>query len=262
MKSSSHLFLALLFASATSFVRGEVVEGPIVRGPTGNFYQVILNFGITWDSAKFEAESRFHGQSGHLATITSAGEHQFVLSLASAFNLPFPSEVWLGGFQQSGGEEPGGGWTWLNGEGFFPGSNVGPEYTFWSIGEPNNAGGEQYLAMAPYGDGGWNDEGNLSLIKGYVVEYESEDCAGSVVELAFFVASLNLVNGISNALDAKLDAALGAIEDLNTNNDQAACNSLSAFINHVNAQRGSKISHEDADLLVEMAQAIQACIGC
>jgi len=37
---------------------------------------------------------------------------------------------------------------------------------------------------------------------------------------------LNLQSGIENGLDAKLDAALKAIDDLNENNDVAAINTL------------------------------------
>jgi len=75
-------------------------------------------------------------------------------------------------------------------------------------------------------------------------------------ELTETVINLNLQQGISNALDAKLDTALSALDDLNTHNDIAAINSLNAFINAVEAQRGNKITNEDADTLIANAQAI------
>ena len=68
--------------------------------------------------------------------------------------------------------------------------------------------------------------------------------------------TFNLQQGIENSLDAKLDSALNALSDVNQNNNQAAINSLQAFINAVNAQRGSKITNEQADALVAVAQAI------
>ncbi|MDY6990784.1 MAG: hypothetical protein SWQ30_22305 [Thermodesulfobacteriota bacterium] len=77
-----------------------------------------------------------------------------------------------------------------------------------------------------------------------------------VEELVNTVIDLNLQNGISNALDAKLDNALASLDDANTNNDVAAINSLNAFINATEAQRGNKISSEDADALIAAAQAI------
>lgn len=70
------------------------------------------------------------------------------------------------------------------------------------------------------------------------------------------VIALNLHMGISNSLDAKLDSALRALEDLHANNDAAAVNSLQAFLNEVAAQRGTKIAEADADALIAATQAI------
>ena len=61
-------------------------------------------------------------------------------------------------------------------------------------------------------------------------------------------------------MDAKLETALSALDDVNTNNDVAAANTLNAFINAVEAQRGNKISYEDAYMLVAAAQAIIATL--
>ena len=49
---------------------------------------------------------------------------------------------------------------------------------------------------------------------------------GLILELIDFVVALNLQQGIENSLDAKLDSALAALEDINNNNDVAAVNSL------------------------------------
>lgn len=70
------------------------------------------------------------------------------------------------------------------------------------------------------------------------------------------VLSLNLQQGISNSMDAKLEAALSALDDTNSNNDVAATNSLNALINAIEAQRGGKITDEDADNLIADVQAI------
>jgi len=70
------------------------------------------------------------------------------------------------------------------------------------------------------------------------------------------VEELNLQQGIDSSLDAKLEAAQGALDDLNENNDVAAINSLQAFINAVEAQRDKKIPGEDADALIAAAQAL------
>ena len=75
-------------------------------------------------------------------------------------------------------------------------------------------------------------------------------------DLVETVASLNLQAGISNALDAKLDAARDALADVNANNDVAAINSLHALINHIEAQRGKKLTDEQADRLIAATLAI------
>jgi len=81
-----------------------------------------------------------------------------------------------------------------------------------------------------------------------------------VEELINDVISLNLQQGISNSLDAKLDSALNALDDVNENNDAAAINSLNAFINAVEAQRGIKIPDADADALIAEANVMIAIL--
>ena len=49
---------------------------------------------------------------------------------------------------------------------------------------------------------------------------------------------------------------LRALEDENENNDIAAINTLGAFINAVEAQRGKKIPEAEADALIAAAQEI------
>ena len=75
------------------------------------------------------------------------------------------------------------------------------------------------------------------------------------------VAELNAKEGIINSLDAKLNAALQAIDDVNENNDVAAINSMEAFINAVEAQRDKHISVEDADDLIDAADYIIALLS-
>lgn len=70
------------------------------------------------------------------------------------------------------------------------------------------------------------------------------------------VQSFNFQQGIENSLDAKLQAAQNAIDDMNENNDQAAINSLESFINAVENQRGNQITNEQADILIYAALAI------
>jgi hypothetical protein len=89
-----------------------------------------------------------------------------------------------------------------------------------------------------------------------MITVEENDPAVLLEDLAVDVYDLNLQNGIENSLDAKLDAALNALDDVNENNDVAAINSLEAFINAVQAQSGNKIPADDANLLIAEAQLI------
>ncbi|MEJ2750605.1 MAG: NosD domain-containing protein [Anaerolineae bacterium] len=81
-----------------------------------------------------------------------------------------------------------------------------------------------------------------------------------IMDLIGDAATLNLQQGINNSLDAKLDAALKALDDVNQNNNVAAINALYAFINAVEAQSGNKISEEDADGLIAAAEVIIAML--
>jgi len=94
-----------------------------------------------------------------------------------------------------------------------------------------------------------------------VFELEFVDPVELLGELAGKVFGLNLQHGIENSLDAKLDAALKALEDVNNNNDVAAINALEAFINAVEAQSGNKIATEDADVLIAAAEEIIAVLS-
>jgi hypothetical protein len=75
-------------------------------------------------------------------------------------------------------------------------------------------------------------------------------------ELVDDTLMLDLQQGISINLDAKLDAALQALDDVNNQNDVAAINSLGSFINAVEAQRGNKIPEVDADYLIASTHEI------
>jgi hypothetical protein len=86
--------------------------------------------------------------------------------------------------------------------------------------------------------------------------------AAEAIELLILdVMDLNLQQGIENGLDAKLDSAFQALDDLNEHNNVAAVNALQAFINAVEAQRGTKIPNADADDLIDAANAIITALG-
>lgn len=172
---------AVALAAAFAIFPMTLLAGPVEFD--GHFYEVIVDSGINWDDADSAANSlSFNGVTGHLATITSEGEDNFIESLRSSAALSKP-EVWVGGFQDTGAAEPGSGWQWLNNEGAISTPDVPLlSYSNWLGPEPNNAGNEQHLGVGLGGQFGWNDEVRTSNIGGYVVEYDTEtpatECIG------------------------------------------------------------------------------------
>jgi parallel beta-helix repeat protein/predicted outer membrane repeat protein len=135
-------------------------------------------------------------------------------------------------------------------------------------------GNEAKLKLFHRTDGGWVDIttsvdtvnkiicGTVTSLSYFAAcEAEFVDPVMLLGELAGKVFGLNVQNGIENSLDAKLGAALQALEDVNANNDVAAINSLEAFINAVQAQSGNKIPTADADTLIAAAQEIIAVLS-
>jgi hypothetical protein len=128
----------------------------------------------------------YDGASGHLATITSAAEDAFIDGAIAGGGL---GEVWAGGFQSPITEtDPTAGWTWVNGEGAFG------AYQPWGTNpEPNDNYGpasEQYLGLNAVN--GWNDEGALGNITGFVVEFDSSQVPEGTAGLAGIIAIAGL----------------------------------------------------------------------
>jgi hypothetical protein len=92
-----------------------------------------------------------------------------------------------------------------------------------------------------------------------IQQWEPPEMMTALVEA---VMELNINSGISNALDAKLESALEALDSANERDDVSACNRLQAFINSVEAQRGTHLTDTDADELIEDAQEILTALSC
>jgi hypothetical protein len=139
-----------LRATVTSAGLLSIPDPALTRNQSSASYQTESEFfavrgGISWAQAKDDAEKR----GGHLATITSDAELQKMVQ-----QVGFIDGLWLGGTDE--GSE--GKWRWVTGEPW--------SYQNWGGGEPNNAGGENYLVVG--GGNLWNDANGWA--SGYVLE--------------------------------------------------------------------------------------------
>jgi hypothetical protein len=140
---------------------------PVFNPANGHYYDAVRLL-TNWHSAKALAESQCHlGLPGHLATIDSQAENDFITANFPEVLGTQTVEYWIGAFQPADSPEPGGNWQWVTGEAFgFP---------HWAGGEPNNAGGNEDAAHFYAGDGTgrWNDRPATDAMAGYVVEFET-----------------------------------------------------------------------------------------
>lgn len=83
--------------------------------------------------------------------------------------------------------------------------------------------------------------------------------AARIQNLIKKVESFGLSYGITNSLTVKLRHALDA---LNAGNTARACDNLAAFINHVSAQSGKKLTTEQATEIQTEAASIRVALGC
>lgn len=167
---------------------------PQLNPATGHYYaRVVEEPGeiITWDEAREGAASfTFQGFQGHLATITSQEENDFLNSTTRFLG----EGLWIGASDRDAEGE----WKWVvgpeAGELFWSGGPDGTANGFsnWNTGEPNDSinspGGEDYAVFGNGLERGWNDLANDSngFAEGYVVEFsvpEPSACAIAAISL-------------------------------------------------------------------------------
>lgn len=154
------------------------VQWAASEGGNGHWYQGYRSpTPIEWPSAKVQAEAL----GGHLATITSSSEQNFITAFAAGRPELWQNEYggpWIGGYQDRSSasfSEPAGGWRWVTSEPW--------QYTNWDPGEPNNQNGvpEDYLHIVRLSTGAWGDFPDISSgwvrtgTYAYIVEW-SADC--------------------------------------------------------------------------------------
>ena len=149
---------------------GTVANAVPVQMAGGNYYELITE-PADWETANAAANAAtFNGMNGHLVTITSAEENEFVAKQLGEFTTAWTagSDVNLDGdFHWSAGPEAGTQfWT-----GGIAGSAVG--YAAFPAGaEPNNFMGNEQRVEIFYWAGDWNDQFHEDRIA-YIIEYEA-----------------------------------------------------------------------------------------
>jgi VCBS repeat-containing protein len=132
---------------------------PVEWSENGHYYALVRG-DITWQAANAAAQSlRFRGAQGHLATLTSAAEQQFLTDLAGPAN----TRLWLG-LTDEGTE---GIFRWVTGEPL--------SFTNWAPGQPANTGGQEHygeIVNLPNVPWRWNDASASWIDFGYFVEFE------------------------------------------------------------------------------------------
>jgi hypothetical protein len=200
MKIFNKVLLFGLAAFAPSSVTAPVpdieVDTEVLEGwefDNGHYYQFVPDL-LKWSDAEAAAETSLTLTScgefqGHLATITSLDENDFVFSL-----LPTSGLAWLGGFRPVGTPEPddpSGGWRWLvTGEDW--------EYADWSGGARTT---DQCLGVD--GDN-WNDESCTSL-HAYVMELAGPTFHIGDCDTGIFDPTYNWYECTSTAADDMLE---------------------------------------------------------
>ncbi len=174
-------------------------------------YQFIYSYDISWTDAKEAAEaSRFDGKRGHLATITSQSENDFLTGL-----IPDNSHPWIGLTD----ETTEGTYQWVTGETF--------DYSNWNTGEPSAGADEDYIEF--FGSNGkWNDSKNHNgHTNGYIVEYNignfdvpvrypgTGNYYHFVVDpnISWTVANATAANSVHNGLNGHLATITSQIEN-------------------------------------------------
>jgi hypothetical protein len=145
---AKHVLAAAAIATAalTSPVKAAPVQWTVASGGNGHWYELVTVRGFrSFGGAKRFAEGLvFKGVQGHLATITSQQEQDFVNSVNSGFDV-----AWLGGSDR----RREGVWRWVTG----PEAGIPFTYTNWVPGEPNNAGGNENGLLGWWAGDQWND---------------------------------------------------------------------------------------------------------
>jgi hypothetical protein len=157
-----HVAKVILAVCSLAAFAASASADPVQWPTNGHWYEVVEpSGGLNWTDADLAARGRtWQGIPGHLATITSQGEQDFIAAMLGTTNY------WLAGYQDPTSSPPADDWHWQTSETW--------SYTHWQPGEPNDyygAGVESCLQIYNSSLGTWNDVRCIEN-NGYIVEYD------------------------------------------------------------------------------------------
>ena len=167
------LLVALWITAIGTGAMAQYTAGTVYQNlSTGHYYQMFTGSN-SWSSVNSYAGTlSYSGYQGHLATVTSQAETDFLLLTFGGSNLANKA---IGGIQAAGSLSKDSGWGWVTGETW--------GYTFWNgdTNEPNDAyagsevGNENAMQFAwNNSNGSWNDISvNYAGSNGFLVEYDA-----------------------------------------------------------------------------------------
>lgn len=190
--------------------------GPVDASGNRSAYDYIAN-PSTWTAAKADAASRqYMGVQGHLVTIGSQAEQNFVQGLGNGWigltDEPGQAPGAFEGGNQGGLPQPangstpvagqkGYGWAWVTGEPLV--------FHNWNGGEPNGDTAESFAEITP----GWNDLSNTGP-RNYTVEYNLGPAQRSIrtrfAQLATSGGADNDLNSAGEAFTVLLGYGVGS----------------------------------------------------
>jgi hypothetical protein len=143
-----------------------------VYNPANGHYYELIETELSWSDARDAAAGMsYNVVQGHLATITSQQEENFVVNKWPCIGLEDPTRnpwdctdrearVWFGATD----EASEGDWQWITGEPW--------GYIDWANGEPNSSGNEDCIEYRDADGGYWNDD-DCTNSRWYLVEFDT-----------------------------------------------------------------------------------------
>jgi hypothetical protein len=165
------LLVALGIAALSTGAMAQYTAGSVYQNSSNGHYYQLFTGSATWNAANsFTSSLSYSGYQGHLATVTSQDENNWLLNTFGGAALADKS---IGGTQAAGSLTRDSGWSWITGETW--------SFTLWNFGEPNDnyspteLGNENALQIAHNNtDGSWNDIPFTSYSpNGFLVEYSA-----------------------------------------------------------------------------------------